>query len=234
MEKYDVVYILKNNIEENEEELRYSVRSVEKNFPYNRVCFYGGTPKTIIPDLMVPHIQNHPSKITRALQTLRVAFEDEQLTENIWLFNDDFFIMQPFTDFSPIYNGNLLDYANKISKRRGAKTKYVFRLEKSDLYLKTNGFTTLNYETHTPFLFNRKKGIFIFDNFFQDNCLFRCVYGNIYKIGGRDMNDPKIITIKSQPNGAAPLLSTNDRSFKNGLVGKFIREQFPEPSKFEI
>ena len=64
--------------------------------------------------------------------------------------------------------------------------------------------------------------------------LFRSLYGNIYKIGGRNLPDPKIVNYKKQPEESAEFLSTNEKSFRYGLVGKFIRERFPNPSKYEI
>ena len=48
----DIVYILKNDVEPNE--LRYSLRTVEKNFPHGRVFFFCGCPQGITPDRFVP------------------------------------------------------------------------------------------------------------------------------------------------------------------------------------
>ena len=50
--RHDIVYFVKNT-EENEE-LVYSLRSVEKNFPYNRVWFFGGCPNGLKPDVHIP------------------------------------------------------------------------------------------------------------------------------------------------------------------------------------
>ena len=44
----DVVYVLKSNIDP--EELRYSLRSVEKNFPHRYVWFVGSQPEGFKPD----------------------------------------------------------------------------------------------------------------------------------------------------------------------------------------
>ena len=55
MKKYDVVYLLKNDYAS--DELRYSVRSVVKNFPYNRIVFVGGKPDDIEPDIYIPDEQ---------------------------------------------------------------------------------------------------------------------------------------------------------------------------------
>ena len=53
--KIDSVYILKDEF--NCEELRYSLRSVEKNFPHRFVWFVGGQPKGFQPDRAIKHKQ---------------------------------------------------------------------------------------------------------------------------------------------------------------------------------
>ena len=52
----DIVYFVKNT-EENEE-LIYSLRSVDKNFPFNKVWFFGGCPKGLTPDVHIPVVQD--------------------------------------------------------------------------------------------------------------------------------------------------------------------------------
>ena len=45
---HDIVYILRNNIDT--DEIKYSMRSVVKNFPFNSIWIYGGKPKGIEPE----------------------------------------------------------------------------------------------------------------------------------------------------------------------------------------
>ena len=42
MKKYDVVYILKNDVKP--DEIRYSLRSIEQNLEHGNVWFFGGIP----------------------------------------------------------------------------------------------------------------------------------------------------------------------------------------------
>lgn len=48
----DIVYFVKNS--EYNGELRYSMRSVLKNFPHRKIWFVGGLPKGIKPDYYQP------------------------------------------------------------------------------------------------------------------------------------------------------------------------------------
>ena len=60
MKNYDIVYFLKDTYYN--EELRYSLRSVEENFPHARVVFAGGCPVGFKPDL---HIEIEQSRFER-------------------------------------------------------------------------------------------------------------------------------------------------------------------------
>lgn len=48
MKKYDIVYILKNDVKP--DEIRYSLRSIEQNLEHGNVWFFGGIPEGIRPD----------------------------------------------------------------------------------------------------------------------------------------------------------------------------------------
>ena len=92
-ELHDIVYLLKNDYEDTEE-LKYSLRSVCKNWDYRKVVFVGGTCPGVQPDLYIPDNQEGATKWQRSMHSLQLALECEELTEDIWLFNDDFFIME--------------------------------------------------------------------------------------------------------------------------------------------
>ena len=56
----DIVYILGD--QPSYEELRYSLRSIEQNFPHGLVWFVGAQPRGFTPDRAVKHIQTGESK----------------------------------------------------------------------------------------------------------------------------------------------------------------------------
>ena len=89
----DLIYILKADIDT--EELKYSLRSVEKNFPINRVWFVGGQPEGLEPDIRLKHEQVGNSKWEMIRSSMWKAVSDERLSEDFFLFNDDFFVMEP-------------------------------------------------------------------------------------------------------------------------------------------
>ena len=81
--KYDIVYCLKEAW--TNEELRYSLRSVEENFKYRMVVFYGGCPGKLTPDRHVRVIQSQPTKWERVRNMLYLICDDDELTEDFWL-----------------------------------------------------------------------------------------------------------------------------------------------------
>jgi hypothetical protein len=59
------------------------------------------------------------------------------------------------------------------------------------------------------------------------------LYGNYWNIGGKNIDDVKIVDVDAEPDTDAVFLSTSDKSFEHGKVGKYIRSVFTEPCVYE-
>lgn len=232
--KYDIVYFLKDT--EINEELRYSLRSVEQNLKYRNVVFYGGCPKGLLPDMYFRRVQTEPSKWERVRGSLRAACLNNELTEDFWLFNDDFFIMKPMSeDMPPQFNGELHDHIRKIEKNHNRETEWTRRLKHLCSTLECAGRGTLNYAVHKPILINRKRALEVLDKF-PDEPMFRGLYGNYWCIGGESKHDMKCRR-KDFPVEHFQdweFLSTQDDSFASGIVGEYLKNKFNTKSRFEI
>ena len=225
-ENRDIVYILKDDVEA--DELRYSLRSLE-NFPHNKVWFFCGCPKGIRPDEYVPFKQTGNRKFEKATSTYR-AIAESGVTDDFWMFNDDFFILEKVEDFPYMYNGTLAEYIEFI-RTRNRVHPYARRLDRTRVNLESKGLGTLNYALHIPMLFNKEKVLETLREF-PDDPMFRSLYGNLHKVGGVEENDCKICDMETIPEGWK-LVSTYEDSFKNGKVGEWIRAKFPTPSRWE-
>lgn len=225
--KHDVVYLLRNDIEG--EELRYSIRSVVQNFPYRKIVFVGGKPKDISPDLYIPDIQEGKTKAQRSTHSLKKAIAESGLTEDIWLFNDDFFVMDRVRTDENYFNGTLDKRILDIRRRTGYSS-YVRGLEVMRSQLFNMGKDTLSFALHLPMLINRQKAIKLFEKF-PDLSMFRSFYGNYYEIDCRLTKDVKVLDNDTIPDTA--FISTSDETFRNGKVGEFLRQYFSIPSKYE-
>lgn len=235
--KYDIVYFVKDCTVN--EELRYSLRSVERNFKYRDVWFYGGCPVNLKPDYHVAVTQTEPSKWERVRGMMMKACENNQLTEDFWLFNDDFFVLRPVSeDMPPYHNGSIYRQIVRVENRHGMTSNdYTRRLRHLAETLEKAGKDHLNYGVHKPMLINRKKMLEVL-RMFPDEPMNRALYGNYWQIGGvrrKDMkirvnNYPKMDEVKTQWD----FVSTSDESFREGEIGRYIREKFKERSRFEI
>lgn len=230
MDKFDVVYILANDIKS--DEIRYSVRSVVENFPYNRIVFYGGKPKDIEPDIYVEVNQIGFDRYEKVNYTIQKICADDDLTDNFWLFNDDFFVMKPVEDLPYAFRGTIEQRINSINGLHGPSGGYVRAQIATRNYLIKNGYDTLDYSLHIPMLIDRKLGAETLKEH-PNQKLFRALYGNVNMVGGVRMDDVKVYGATDDPDRESPFLSTKDSSFRYGRVGDYIRATFNEPCEYE-
>lgn len=235
--KYDIVYFLK--VGAKNEELRYSLRSVEKYVAHRKVWFYGGKPEGIRPDEYVYCVQREMTKWERVRNMMHQACQNDEITENFWLFNDDFFVLKPLLEDAPApYDGTLTSKADEVDARHhnepGEWTTNLRRLRK---LLQDNNCPELNYAVHKPLLVNRRKMLALLDKFPREPML-RALYGNYYELGGVDSPDVKVTCLATKDidkkMAATDCVSTSDESFRNGQIGKWLRDKFDKESRFEI
>lgn len=226
----DIIYILRNG---KNEELRYSLRSVEKNYPHKRVIFYGGKPDGIEPDLFVPYTQPGDTKWEKVRNTIELICKNDNLTEDFILFNDDFFIMKPVETPTNYYDGTLAERINSIERALfGRHSVYSDRLRHLAETLKNAGVTNpLNYAHHTPMIINREKMLETLKKY-PNEPMFRALYGNINQIGGENMPDVKFYQ-RRQPFPVGQYASTADESWSQEKIGQIIRGKFAMRSRFE-
>lgn len=228
----DIVYVVKDAVYN--EELRYSLRSVDKYFPHNRVWFYGGKPMYFHPDKQVIINQKGKNKWERVRSMFMAIAVNDEITEDFVLFNDDFFVLKP-VEKPPVYRyGSLNQLCKRVEKNNNGKpTPYTRSLERTIEALKWFNFPTTNYELHIPMVINRKGLAFVME-LYPDVRATRSLYGNIW-LGKKDsapMKDVKIFDRETIP-GDWDFVSTEDLFFAEGRVGDFIRNRFPDKSRFE-
>lgn len=228
--KRDVVYILKRELDT--EELKFSLRSVDKNFPINRVWFIGGQPKGFRNVVRLQHEQIGNCKWELIRSSMWKAVNAEDLTEEFFLFNDDFFVMKPVdTDsFINFVDGTLSRRIDELHAEHGMNPycRTLFKLEQE---LRTMKEPTMNFDVHLPMLMNKEQ---------VKATLYKCsspqmrsAIGNLNRLPFVVHNDVKVYDLESVPVDET-YLSTNDDTFNKGKVGKYIRETFATKSRFEV
>jgi hypothetical protein len=94
-----------------------------------------------------------------------------------------------------------------------------------------------DYELHIPMPMEKDKLSQIIKKY--PSCLWRSMYGNLYSVGGSQMEDVKVYVNKKHIERSSNLLdtsvflSTEDQAFKVVLDAKLLK-LFPNPSKYEL
>ena len=109
-ELYDFVYIVKES--EDNEELRYSLRSISKFYPSNKIWIVGYKPSWIQNVNYIPVKQDCGDKWKNSVNNIIKACESEEISNDFILMNDDFIILKKNKPLEIIGNFNLgsLDY----------------------------------------------------------------------------------------------------------------------------
>lgn len=226
----DIVYCLKEN--NKSEELRYSLRSLE-NLPHKRVWLYGGCP-TWVNEKTVKHIyipQTLENKWLNTRSLLAEIVKNPNITDNFIWFNDDFFIMKKTDELGYCYDRTLVERAEDFSKAGGISS-YAKRLLEASKTLAENDKPINNFELHIPIIFNKRKLAKIIEDY-PNNGATRSLYANTYVKDTTERKDVKIYAVTAFPNPKIDFLSTSDASFGIGQVGRYIRNVFNKPCKYE-
>lgn len=223
--EHDIVYILRNGIKG--DELKYSLRSVERNLPYRKIYFYGGVPEGLTPDVQVELQQQGLNKWQKVTYTLKQICQNDDITPDFYLFNDDFFVLNKVEgDIPPMVKvGTVRQWVDRQIAKTGKVSAYQHMLLATSARLRNYGYKDLNYALHIPMLVNRKKALEAI-KLFEGIPMFRTIYGNYAKLGGRIREDVKIANLTDVPDPDQDFVSTNEQSFAEGAVGAYIRKKF--------
>lgn len=232
MEDIDVVYICRSGPNE---ELRYSIRSVEKNLSYRSIWVVGQKPEWYQGNFV--QVEDSRSKYSNARSNLKALVDDPNISDNFVLMNDDFFIMRRIEKISYFYSKSLLERAeeNDMLTTTGSYTKMLYRTH--DQLKKMGVETPLNYELHIPMIMNK---VALKKLLKHDDCLWRSMYGNIFAVGGIEIPED----VKVYPPGPRtpksyqwrtkkfPYLSTQDASFAE-VHRERLSKLFKHPASIE-
>lgn len=232
----DLVYPLGTGSVWDNNELRYSLRSVAENVKDLRnVWVVGERPEwlTNVRYLPVKDMFDRPTKNT--FFKLQAVCKEPDLSDDFLYLNDDFFILKPTlaADFPYFYKGVL------PSTIRKSRMMAIESPVNTVNYLQFHNLTLLDYRVHCPIRFNKQK---ILDLPVGENEFgvvnTRAVYGNYYKVGGIE-HDENFFPVHGTPvelhkwsdsHDWASILSLTARQWG---FRKFMAERFPNPSQFE-
>ena len=160
------------------------------------------------------------------------AVENEEVSDDFFLFNDDFFVMKKF-------KGEFVNYVDMTLTERIDELRrnvhpwlnpYGRTLFKAEQELISLGCPTMNYDVHLPMMFNKE--LFKASINKCSSPQMRSVYGNLNAVPFVIHQDVKVYDMETVPKDP-DFLSTDEDVFEKGRVGAYIRKQFPTPSRWE-
>lgn len=192
----DIVYPLGNGSKWNDNELRYSLRSVEKHLcGYRNIVIIGNKPDWLTNVTHIPFEDVHRWKETRiALKVLKVC-NDERVSNFFLFMNDDHFLTSEFQAYEfPYYRKETL--ATTAQKRR-FNDAYRKSLVNTYMALTKKGHLTHNFDVHCPIVYNKELFIKMFYDYPEweetnYGYVVKSMYCNTYKIEGELVRDLKI------------------------------------------
>lgn len=222
-----VIYPLGSKSRWQNNEIRFSLRSVEKHLRgVLDVWIVGERPDFLININHIPANDQHDVPDRNIMEKIKKACDHPEISDPFLFFNDDHFLLSDFQaeEFPYYYDATIWD---KIAKR--GYDGYGQRMQNTMKHLQSNGKPIKNFDIHTPILYHKQKFLDTVTNVDwekKNGFVIKSLYCNMLEIEGTYMKDCK----HNYPVNT-PCYSTFPKVPPN--IQKFLLEKFPNPSKFE-
>ena len=226
----DFVYMCRSG---SNEELKYSIRSVYANAPDPCIWLVGGKPDWYKGN-HIPVAQSG-NKHENVRNNLRALCSSDKISNSFILMNDDFFIINKISSVPYLHGGSL---SKKVLsyKDMSPTSKYTKLLVDTENKLREMNINSpLDYAIHVPMPIEKDK----LSKVIYDDLSVRTMYGNIFNVGGLQIEDVKVYADSSlieksydYINGSSNFISTNDNSFNKVYADK-LKNTFKNKSECE-
>ena len=240
----DILYVLGEGSCWNNNEIRFSLRSVEKNRRnFRKVFIVGSMPKFLknvihipVQDIYNPAINPDGNIIHKVLQ----ACKDDRLSNDFLFMNDDYLVLKP-VDASTIpayHKGDCRNFSEKYFTAGFWRT----RLERTYKELRDRGLSTFHYDGHVPILMNKNwfpEIMKMFDYGKGKGYTMKSLYGNMVYGKGAPIGSVKKVIFKpyrleeyDQKFSDCTFASVNDHGM-TPYYKRWVYSKFPDASSFE-
>lgn len=220
-------------------ELRYTLRSIEKHLSgYRNIYIVGYKPEWLQNVIHIDHKDaiKPEYKERNIYHKILAACNDEWVSEEFIMFNDDFFLLQECSavNYPFYYYGTIEEKRQRISQTN----PYRYTLENT---VKVLGKDSLNYEVHAPIRFDKQSFMEVIEALdWKDRVFgfgFRAVYCNKLNVPGEYITDIKItdkhsfMELKGMITGRS-FFSTGNNAINHDMKD-LLAELYPHPSQYE-
>lgn len=246
LDKFDVVYKLGTGSKYNDDELRYSLRSLSNFQQLGKVYIVGHKPKWVQNVIHIPAVDEYSvNKDANLIVKITLACLDKDITQQFLHFSDDQVLLKSI-DIEyferPLINNK---YLNDVSVPGKKLNRWQRRLWRTFEVLKKNKLKFDCYEAHIPYLVDKTlfpetllKYDFGYDLGYTGNTL----YFNTLGIKGKMITqfdlcrlEKQTIHVQDIKNQAKDKLILNyTEPAINNVLFDYLRELFPNKSQYEM
>ena len=231
----DIIYTLGNGSIWDNNELRYSLRSLEHNCKYiDRVFVIGDSCDWFSSEIIhVPFIETK-TRAFNVLDKFLYFFKSFDVKDVLYMMDDVFLLEDVYPDTYPFY------YKNNLPEIVKNQNNYNNSLIDTRRYLIALGKECKHFGCHVPIVYNKEKFLSIDWSPFYDypnGLSIRSVYCNVLGIEGKHRRDVKFYDITNVHDlqnriRGSDCFSIADNVIYNG-VSEFLKNRFPQKSRFE-
>lgn len=236
----DIVYALGNGSVWNDNEIRYSLRSVEKHLRgYRNVYIVGKLPLFLKNIFHIPYDDIYRCKETNIYYKILRACQEQNISDDFLFFNDDHFLNNHFDaqTFPSFHKGDLINLINRLPEYNLYRRSLIMTAKT----LKSLNLSTINFDTHTPLLYNKSNFLEIMPKYDWSNRFgftVKSMYANSLKLQGTAEPDYKLnypSTKQQIYNFISPskIWSIGNKAI-NDELNQVLQELFITPSKWEF
>lgn len=242
MEKLlSVVVPIRDISKNNHKELVYALRSLQMNLKGTGDVFVVGKQIVGLRGLKYIQCKDEPQgkwKERNIYRKILAAINHPEVTEDFIFANDDHFLLKEFDASNlPYYHKGSLE--DTMARNLGDYRKSVNHTRK---YLLENDKPTLDFDTHFPIVYNKKKFLdtFVCKDVNWDRpfgYIIKSLYANMAGIEGEFGGDCKIHHKMSYQEltdkiGSKTFFSTSDKCLNEDMM-RFLNEKYQQKSKYE-
>lgn len=235
----DCVYPLGTGSKWSNNELRFSLRSLEKYALDLWKVFVVGADPGFLSDQVnhIPTVHNFANPATNIAANIYAACQDSRLSERFCMMNDDYFLCDYVTlDSYPYFHrGEIRDTLRRCA------ADYYPHLFATQEELKRRKLPTFDFDVHYPIVLEKSKVLELAGWFNWDRShgyTFKSTYCNFFGVEGILRPDCKVNQQKDLYGWQAyaqgrECFSIGDMALGKGLA-EFLWQRFPEPCIFEL
>ncbi len=238
----DIAYITTT---QTNEELKYSIRSMFKHLDkIDKVFVIGHRPSFLNRNIIhIPADDRHRNNTARNIyEKILTACNDERLSDNFLYVSDDHFLRADYcTSCFPNYINARFKTLQAHCQQLISKNTYKPFCTATIKVLEDNGLPTINYNVHTPIIYNKEKFKFVtslYDWETKVGYVAKSLYGNTLRLPITETFDLKIYTPKSTEKGiflllgSHPFFSINEHAMNESMMN-VLNQLYSDKSPLE-